>query len=51
MDVKEGKEIIKKMEKGIILTKYNNPYGKVGVSKRIMEVLKWLIMMILQLGI
>jgi len=40
MNVKDAKEIITHMEKGIDFVRFDNPYGEVGVSKRILEVLK-----------
>ena len=40
MNVKEAKEIIKDFEKGRELKKFKNPYGEVGVSKKIVDKLK-----------
>jgi len=40
MNVQEAKEIIKNMEKGIEIKQFKNPYGSVGVSKKIVEILK-----------
>ena len=40
MDVEEGKKIIGQMENGIKIKDFKNPYGEVGVSKRILEILK-----------
>ena len=40
MDVEEGRKIIKQMEEGIKVGEFKNPYGEIGVSKRILEILK-----------
>jgi len=40
MDVKEAKEIIKNLEKSKKFKKFKNPYGEVGVSKKIVDKLK-----------
>ena len=40
LNVAKAKNIIKKLEKGIKIKKFKNPYGKRGVSKKIVEVLK-----------
>ena len=40
MNVKEGKKIIKDLEQGVKIKKFKNPYGKIGVSKKIVERLK-----------
>lgn len=37
MDVKKGKEIVEKLEKGIKIKSFKNPYGKRGVSKKVVE--------------
>ena len=37
MNIEEGKQIIEKMEKGIKIKNFENPYGKWGVSKKIVE--------------
>jgi len=40
MNVKEAKEIIKNFEKGLKMPNFKNPYGKLGVSKKIVNRLK-----------
>lgn len=40
MDVEKGKKIIEQMEEGIKIKDFKNPYGEVGVSKKILELLK-----------
>ncbi len=37
MDIKEGREVISKMEKGLPQIKFKNPYGTLGVSKEIVR--------------
>jgi len=40
MNIAEGIEIIKKLEEGIKIKDFKNPYGEIGVSKKILEILK-----------
>jgi UDP-N-acetylglucosamine 2-epimerase (non-hydrolysing) len=40
MNIEEGKGIVQRLEEGIKIKNFNNPYGEIGVSKRILEILK-----------
>jgi len=40
LNVAKAKKIIEKLEKGIKIKKFKNPYGEIGVSKKIVELLQ-----------
>ena len=40
MNVNKGKRIVEKMENGIKVENFKNPYGEMGLSKKIVEILK-----------